>query len=203
MLRARSGRDGKATGPLSGFALGVAGIAWALASAARLLGEARYLDIARAGIAYERTLFVESIGNWRDLRLIGGQAMEPPLIACRRGAAGIGLGRATLLDIAGDASMREEIGTAQASVLVGGNFSLCHGDLGNLDLLPTTGHSAVYRYTAAVLAGIDQHGWVSGLPGAIENPALMVGPAGTGCQLLRLADPAGTPSLPALEPPVG
>ena len=195
---------GKATGPLAGFAHGVAGIAWALGQAARALDEDGYLATARAGIAYERTLLVESAGNWRDRRLIAGQEMPPELLAWCHGATGIGLGRAGLADLLDDPAAEEEVRIAVAGTLTAGfgrNFSLCHGDLGSLELLLTTGHPDTAKYTAAVLAGIDQHGWVSGMPSGVENPALMVGMAGTGYQLLRLADPAGTPSVLLLAPP--
>ena len=195
---------GKVNGPLAGFAHGVAGIAWALVGAARVLGDARYLDTALAGIAYERTLFDVSVGNWRDLRVLADREMEPVLHAWCHGAAGIGLSRVGVLDAAGDAETSGEIQAAVAATLdrgFGVNFSLCHGDIGSLDLLLAVEHPSTWRYTAAVLAGMDQHGWVSGLPGGIENPALLVGLAGTGYQLLRLADPATTPSVLLLAPP--
>ena len=54
------------------------------------------------------------------------------------GAPGIGLARLCSLQHLDDAAIRAEIGTALQTTLAqgfGGNHSLCHGDLGNLELL--------------------------------------------------------------------
>jgi lantibiotic modifying enzyme len=91
----------------------------------------------------------------------------------------------------------------------GGNHSLCHGDLGNLETLLHASRAEleprlanrIERLSAAVLAGIDRHGWLCGLPLPVESQGLMTGIAGVGYQLLRLAEPARVPSVLALEPP--
>ena len=54
------------------------------------------------------------------------------------GAPGIGLGRLASLPCLGELEMRQEIAVALETTRAQGfgyNHSLCHGDLGNLDLL--------------------------------------------------------------------
>jgi lantibiotic modifying enzyme len=91
----------------------------------------------------------------------------------------------------------------------GKNHSLCHGDLGNLDLIheafrrdanPVLGE-AVARLSRAILASLAKQGWLCGTVGGIEAPGLMNGLAGIGYGLLRLADPDRVPSVLLMEPP--
>ena len=105
-----------------------------------------------------------------------------------------------------------EIDTALKTTLTegfGGNHSLCHGDLGNLELLlqasealndPQWRHQ-VNRLASMVLESIDKNGWLCGSPLGIESPGLMTGLAGIGYGLLRLAEPMRVPSVLVLEPP--
>jgi lantibiotic modifying enzyme len=93
---------------------------------------------------------------------------------------------------------------------LGGNHSLCHGDLGNLELPFTMAHrfddSALAAQIASrigtVLAAIEADKLVSGGPLGIETPDLMNGIAGTGLALLRFARPDAVPSVLMLEAPV-
>ena len=92
---------------------------------------------------------------------------------------------------------------------LGRNHSLCHGDLGNLELLlaarqlPGQEPSAaeVERWTAIVLESFERHGALSGVPLGVETPGLMVGLSGIGYQLLRLCEPRKVPSVLVLEAP--
>jgi lantibiotic modifying enzyme len=91
----------------------------------------------------------------------------------------------------------------------GGNHSLCHGDLGNLELLREAAHAfpgstwgaQVERITARVLSGINKDGWLCGNPLAVESPGLMTGIAGIGYGLLRCAEPLRVPSVLTLAAP--
>ncbi len=91
----------------------------------------------------------------------------------------------------------------------GGNHSLCHGDLGNLELLLQASQvlpdpqwkAQTERIASAILESIDQHGWLCGVPLGVETPGLMTGLAGIGYGLLRLAEPERVPSVLTLEPP--
>lgn len=221
--------------PLAGFAHGVAGQAWALARAAAITGEHRYLGTAVAALAYERSLFDADAGNWPDVRTGVPHEASFPVLWCH-GAVGVGLSRTGLLatarelgvtDLAGGsdpgvgggvgtvaeltADLHTALGTATAAGF-GWNFSLCHGDLGALDLFCTApgvldgaagaaaGETAL-RQTAAILDRLDERGWVCGLAGGGENPSLLVGLAGIGYGLLRSAAPDQVPSVLALHPP--
>jgi lantibiotic modifying enzyme len=55
----------------------------------------------------------------------------------------------------------------------------------------------------AVMDFIDGSGWITGLPHGIEAPGLLVGLAGTGYGMLRLAAPERVPSALALAPAGG
>lgn len=219
--------------PLTGFGHGAAGIAWALHRLASACGEERFRTAAEAALAYERSLFVPEVGNWRDLRnpadIAAAEGREesqsevpaaggPAETAVRcmhawcHGAPGIGLGRLDMLATgpqpALEADVRAAIETTRQRGF-GRNHSLCHGDLGNLDLLLQAsrqlGDSGLedetYRLAGALLKRIDEHGWVCGVPLEVETPGLMTGIAGIGYQLLRLADPERVPSVLVLGAP--
>jgi lantibiotic modifying enzyme len=89
------------------------------------------------------------------------------------------------------------------------NHSLCHGALGNLELVLTAAqllgrpgdHDALERATALVVASIEANGAVTGVPLGVETPGFMTGLAGMGYQLLRLAEPGKVPSVLLLAPP--
>lgn len=54
--------------PLAGLGHGAAGFAWAFAALGKATGEPRFTECARHAFAYERSLFVQELSNWRDLR---------------------------------------------------------------------------------------------------------------------------------------
>jgi lantibiotic modifying enzyme len=89
----------------------------------------------------------------------------------------------------------------------GRNHCLCHGDLGNVELLllaeqrleAEDGDTAAL--VQAILDGLRQGGPRCGVPLGLETPGLMNGLAGIGYGLLRLADSRRMPSLLLLEPP--
>lgn len=208
--------------PLTGFSHGAAGIAWALLELAELSGQERFRTAARAAIEYERRLFLPEEGNWPDLRELevaeqgNKEAHHLCMTAWCHGAPGIGLARLHSLrhldDPESRAESRAEIDSAIKTTLAqgfGSNHSLCHGDLGNLELLLQASHilddqnlrQQVNRLSFIILASIEQYGWQCGIPLGVESPGLMTGLAGIGYGLLRLAFPAHIPSLLTLDPP--
>ncbi|MET8622716.1 type 2 lanthipeptide synthetase LanM family protein [Kitasatospora sp. NPDC004669] len=200
---------GTATRPLAGFAHGGSGIAWALARAGHRLGDPRLPRLALAAVAYERTLFDATAANWRDVREDGGpDGPSHPALWCH-GASGIALARTALARLLPGASesLLAERDTALGTVLregFGHNSSLCHGDLGNLEALHLAGGSwrdTAERQAHATLDALEARGWACGLPYGVHSPSLMVGLAGIGHGLLRLADPGTTPPVLTLEPP--
>ncbi len=205
--------------PLSGFSHGGAGFAWALAQLARATGEERFSRGALGALAYERTLFDPGEGNWRDLRGFRGPEGGFSVAWCH-GAVGIGLARlASLeLELEGDesrrAEMRRELDVAletTAKYGAGSDHTLCHGALGNAELLARAGRlldrpDAVRRageIAAIVCDEVLAGRFHCGVPGGYETPGLMDGLAGIGYGLLRLAAPETVPSVLLLEPPVG
>lgn len=201
--------------PLAGFSHGASGCAWALSELAARLGDERLRTVARAGLAFECSAFDAYHGNWRDLRGIDDEpAGSPPrfMIAWCHGAAGIGLARARMLRHETDATLRDELRIAvrtTANLGLGAGHSLCHGDLGNLELLheaeavlpPSELPRLSGRVAASVLDSIARHGWRCGVPMEVETPGLMVGLAGIGLGLLRAARPSQVPSVLLLDPP--
>ena len=190
----------------------------ALGELADLTGEARFLTAERAAVAYERSLFSAEARNWPDLHdrndlgPTGDTDQANFMCAWCHGAAGIGLARILSLGRLDESATRAEIEAALETTVArgfGDNHSLCHGDLGNLELLIQAGERLADsrwsaesgRMAAATLASIRRNGWICGVPSGVETPGLMTGLAGIGYGLLRLAEPRRTPSVLALESP--
>ncbi|OUL18281.1 LanM family lanthionine synthetase [Nostoc sp. RF31YmG] len=204
--------------PLTGFSHGVAGIASALLELASISKEQRFRNAAKAALEYESSLFLPKVGNWLDLRnfttTVLAEKDNQAMCMCTwcHGAPGIGLARLRSLPYLDDAKIRSEINTALKTTVAegfGNNHSLCHGDLGNLELLlqasltldQSQWQPQVERFAAIILESINQHGWLCGVPSGIETPGLMTGLAGIGYGLLRLAAPDQVPSVLVLESP--
>jgi len=207
------------TKPLSGFAHGAAGIAWALLKLAELSARDRFRTAALAAISHERSLFSPQAGNWRDLRVRAtpdsqlNQSGDFFMTAWCTGAPGIGLARLSTIQQLGDDEVRREIETALNTTLnqgFGRNHSLCHGDLGNLELLLQAGQTfndlrwqtEAYRIASNIVECVARNEYLCGTPLSIGSPGLMTGLAGIGYGLLRLAEPTRVPCLLTLEPPL-
>lgn len=191
---------GTAGAPLGGLAHGAAGIAAALAHAWAVTGDPAYADAATRALAYDRSLFRPAEANWADLRRPGRCG-----VTWCHGAPGIGLSRLLIRDALGpDDTLDTEITTAVATTLATGfgrNHSLCHGDLGNLDLLLAADPRQATAPAAAVLRDGLGGGWRCANPTALASPELMTGLSGVGLALLRLAAPERVPSVLLLAPP--
>lgn len=205
--------------PLTGFSHGAAGIALALLRLSAATRDDRFREAALAAIAYERSLFSHAAQNWPDLRApsrhASGAAIDE---ACQtlwcHGAPGIGLARLASREFLDDPVVDAEIDIALQTTCrdgFAGGHSLCHGTLGNLELLLVAAQrrespelkTRVEELAAAVLEDADQNGWRCGNRAAVETPGLMTGLAGIGYQLLRLAEPARVPSVLSFARPIG
>ncbi len=204
--------------PLAGFAHGAAGIAWALLKLSELTGETCFRKTAAEAIAYERTLFDPLSGNWRDLRTrqerSPGRSGEPSMSAWCHGAAGIGLARLSTASQLYDDEVRREIDVALATTLTEGfghNHSLCHGDMGNFELLSQASRTLkderwyleAQRIASVVAEKVLGNERQCGTPLHVDSPGLMTGLAGIGYGLLRMAMPGTIPCVLTLEPPLG
>jgi lantibiotic biosynthesis protein len=201
---------------LLGFGHGVSGIAYALGLVAATTDRREFLDAAREGLRYERAHFRASEGNWPDLRSFvqaGPTGEAPCMLAWCHGAPGIGFARLALHGLyPDDASIIAEAETAvrTTAATLGhsspgtGNFSLCHGDGGNADLLilaadvlsrPDLRREAE-NAAARALDRIEgtRAPWPCGVPAAGESPNLLLGLAGIGYFFLRLYDSQEIPS---------
>jgi type 2 lantibiotic biosynthesis protein LanM len=201
------------TTPLSGFSHGAAGIGWALGRLADATGQERFQTAARAAFRFETGRFVPERGNWLDPddpnRDEARARSSPTALAWCYGAPGIGLSR---LAWCGDPELRADLLTAVTTTRhhgFGRNHCLCHGDLGNLEFLHQAARALgcdeltreVDEQCRRLLASLDTHGFLCGVPTGVETPGLMNGLAGIGYGLLRLAAPDRVPSVLTLEPP--
>lgn len=205
--------------PLTGMSHGASGIALALLVAGDLLADEELTAVGIDALRYERGTYDPERMNWPDFRILPGwqpQASAPVMWAWCHGAPGVGLARLAALRYIrhpeAAASLTTDLALAldtTASSGFGANDSLCHGDLGNLELLVRArelGHhgeweQALLTEAARLVDRVGRGEWSCGVPGGVETPGLMMGLAGIGYALLRLGDTAQVPSLLSLEPP--
>ena len=212
----------RAIRPLTGFSHGASGIAWALLELFDVTGEERFKRAALDAFAYERSVFLPELRNWPDYRdldglLEAGQKDDPEpsaMVTWCHGAPGIGLARVRALEILeDDEAIREDMNVALQTTLeqgFGRGHSLCHGDLGNLELLLQVSlklndprwQAELGRTTSSIFSSMKKFGWLCGIPSGVETPGFMTGLAGIGYGLLRLAEPRRVPSVLLYEPPV-
>ena len=195
---------------MGGFSHGASGIAWVLADLARESGDGRYADVSDRALAYDRTLFSGERDDWVDLR---EPARPGSAVQWCHGPAGIGLSRTLLARYSADPSLAADIARAVQVTLTAEPFSdcLCHGSLGNLDIcsiaarqFDNSGWSdATDAYALRVFRAAHARGhWRGGVPGHdVGSQGLLLGTAGVGYGLLRLARPDRVPSILCLEDP--
>lgn len=216
---------------LLGYAHGASGIGHALLELAAATGEAAFRHGAEQAWAYERRFFHPPAGNWPDFRHpptaspeARGAVLPRFLTAWCHGAGGIGLARARALTLLGGDPYRRELEVAVAALRTrpreaGFNFSLCHGAGGTIELFLRAAEALgdpALREAALALAAEGCHDFeLAGRPwprvggGDERDSALMVGEAGVGYCLLRLADPKvpsvllPTPAGTTPPPPAG
>ncbi len=197
--------------PLCGLSHGASGMALALSALGAETGEPRFLAAARGAVEYEASLFSSERANWPDFRLDdtpGAPVVETVeyMTAWCHGAPGIGLARLAMRGHLGEATLRADIDAAIATTEsqgFGRSHSLCHGDAGNLEFLSEAsralGDSAlrlrVQGAAAALVDSIERDGWSCGILPGVETPGLMMGIAGIGLALLRIARPEVVPSV--------
>ncbi|EJR44312.1 type 2 lantibiotic biosynthesis protein LanM [Bacillus cereus VD107] len=198
---------------LAGLSHGVTGIALALLKLYGTTKQKKYLYTALEGLEYENSLYSKEKNNWADLRLYKQTGKYEWAHHWCNGAPGIGIGRLKMLDYYQDEAIYKDLDRAIQSTLKAGfnewNYSLCHGDMGNLEfLLLVSTHLNRYKYLSSKVYGhagyiLDkvkkaQFDWKCGIPGGQQTPNFMVGLSGIGYQLLRFYNPI-LPSVLILE----
>jgi lantibiotic modifying enzyme len=203
------------TQPLTGASHGASGMSLVLVTAAALLRRPDVLDLAIAATRYERDTYDAARFNWPDYRILDEQNVPPSpgyMWAWCHGAPGVGLARLALLAHTASDDLRADLDLAirsTARFAFGANDSLCHGDLGNLELFVRArelGHHGPWEQSlvteaARLLERLRRGEWRCGIPGGVETPGFMMGLAGIGYGLLRLGVPARVPSVLSLEGP--
>jgi type 2 lantibiotic biosynthesis protein LanM len=183
--------------PVAGLSHGAAGIAWALFALADATGDERFRVAAVQGVAFERTL------------LAGGDTPFHARASWCHGLPSVGLGRVLSTLYHDDTRARAEVRAGAERLLAAplpGDLSLCHGVLGNAELLSAAaGYLRVPRWqeAAGAWAGACAAPREAGpyLPLHERFAGLMPGLAGVGWGLLRFARPGEIPSVLALDPP--
>ncbi len=224
---------------LAGLAHGAAGIGLALLELALASGDGRYRFAAEMAFLYERNCYDPERENWPDWRNMplsemyqfgridllkdllrqdkAPQYRHHCMTAWCHGSPGVGLSRLRAWELTGQEQYLQEAQQAMRSTaqsltpqaLEHSNFSLCHGALGNCELLL---HGASMLQDDQLLARCRQvadHGvatwettgrpWPSGTLDGQSDASLLLGEAGVGNFYLRLAAPS-TPSPLLLRP---
>lgn len=203
-----------ATAPLTGFSHGASGIGWALLELAEASQMDRFLEAGLAAFRYERDCFADHVQNWPDYRKIRSPKYNGPLFEMGwcHGAPGIALSRLRAVRHIDREELRKDAIVGIQTTLrsgFGGSHCLCHGDLGNLEILlesreviqDGTQNDSERQLAASIVHCGKSQGWLSGTPLGVESPGLMTGLAGIGYGLLRLCCRDQVPSVLALEGP--
>jgi type 2 lantibiotic biosynthesis protein LanM len=198
------------TRPLTGFSHGAAGIGYALLRLYQATGDRIWLDAAREGIDYERSVFSPAAQNWPDFRESRGPVREPRfMVSWCHGAPGIGLGRLGCLPSVDGSETREEIEVALQATRYFGLTPvdhLCCGNFGRIEVLQVAARrlsrpelaEEAQRQTASLVARAEEHGsyrLLPELPHEVFSPGFFRGTSGIGYQLLRTAFPELLPSI--------
>jgi hypothetical protein len=214
---------------LAGVAHGAAGMGHGLLEMYAAGGDARHRYAAEQAFAYERQFYDPDERNWPDFRhkgvseFIHRRLLDElrELLAARgvgalpyqrrfmmawcHGAPGIALTRLRAYELLGTAVYRDEAeaglqATRRALQAEPDNYSLCHGAMGNAEIVTQGARVLGLPALAEFAAGLAAEGcerferagrpWPCGTPGRATDPGLMLGEAGIGHALLRMHDPA-------------
>ncbi|WP_147126016.1 type 2 lanthipeptide synthetase LanM family protein [Shimia ponticola] len=203
--------------PLTGLSHGFSGIILAMARLNDIDPDNRWGAVAHAAMLRENADFVPSAQNWIDWRYanLDPDTWDDPsnfqYFWCN-GGAGIALARLAMQTETADDRVTDDLKAAAAGTLAGGighNHSLCHGDLGNADILaqiaralkdPALKDQAERVYARAVHTILDGHVF-GGASRLATPPDLMTGLSGVGWGILRHMAPERVPDVMTLSPP--
>lgn len=204
--------------PLSGFAHGAAGIAYALVRLFLYTGQEEFRDAAIEGFAFERTLYIPELQTWFDPRC------NLPLNKASwcEGAPGVALGILGSMIAIDSHALRHDLEQALSITRLlpdGPGDHLCCGNFGRVEImniagnvlgrLPLTEHArhlATQLLARAATSGFRFHPHdhqtnmdKTNLDKPDNNPSFFLGLAGVGYTLLRLSYPDLFPSVLLLE----
>ena len=196
---------------LTGFSHGYAGLSCALFMLYGALGIDDYYKLGMDLILRENAFYDSSIDNWLDLRSKTGKS---GVVFWCHGAPGIALSRAIVkksLNGKYTSTINKDIDTALKKTLYEGfadgmNHSMCHGQMGNLDILLKVSaiigdedlKKQVLQISEDIIAQILKKGIICANANNLETVNFMVGLSGVGYGFLRLHNPE-IPSILALD----
>ena len=202
----------------SGFAHGVAGIAYALGRLYDVTGERRFGSASSDGYRYVASRYVDGAQNWPVLGepVEGMAGVGPSMIAWCHGAPGVALAISLGSADTVPAKVLDQLEpslktTALASPHMADH--LCCGNMGRCEALFTTGRRLMRREAVegsrrlarVVIARARKAGHfclaANGFEYRIFDPGFFRGVSGIGYTLLRLAAPSSLPSIAAFEAP--
>jgi len=194
----------------TGFSHGAAGIAYTLLRLYKTTQESAFLEAAEEAIAYERSVFCPSTGNWPDVRTsdVGEDKLSFMTTWCH-GAPGIALARLGGLEILDTTEIRQEIAVALNTTQQFGLQNLdhlCCGNFGRMEVLLVAAQKlsrpefwkTAQNQAAQIVTRAEHTGafyLFPELPRDVYNPGFFQGTAGIGYELLRLAYPDSLPSV--------
>lgn len=196
---------------MNGLSHGLSGIAYSLIKSWEINKTRKYLLVAISAIEFENTRKFE--GNWIDFRNYNNRKkkkMYEPVYWCH-GAAGIGMVRSKIMGIIENDKIEKDLAMAIDTVINFGAINsdcLCHGKLGNLELLmlehERTKHSKINADLLEKLCHIisaNTNYWASGISQDKKLFTLMLGEAGMSYQLMRFYSGYKVPSVLMLDVP--
>jgi lantibiotic modifying enzyme len=203
---------------LLGYAHGTSGIALALMELGTQTDENRFMRCAEDAVAYETNWYDVERDVWPDLR--HGETPKTNSgtnVAWCHGAAGIGLSRVRMWELTQHDVYKidAENACSQTAAMIAQqlkgetNWSLCHGILGNLELLITSQSIGLENRDGLIEQALDygheqfiekRRPWVYDTATSEPLPGLMLGTAGTGYAYLRYASPASVQSILLINP---
>jgi hypothetical protein len=194
--------------PLTGYAHGAAGIGHALLEVWRLTGLpwTRYLAEQAFGFEQHFARCRNGAMDWPDLRrgsdVLMMRGMHTDMKVWCYGSVGIGMSRLRAFDLLGDEQYREQALAAwrSASAVPARALDLCHGTGGTVDfdlqLYQSLGDSRFLDHAFAMVERcMDRR------PERTGDPSLMLGLAGAGFALLRVASLGALPSVLIVSAP--
>jgi len=189
---------------LGGFSHGSSGIAYVLYKLYKLTGDNEIYIKFKKTLNHDRSFFDNKNKYWRDGR---SGSFQQDMGAWCHGAGGIGLSRALLLrEGYRDEIILDEIRLAASRLIstLGKNDCVCHGDLGNLEILKIIGeslddvqiiniaHSGMSSLASKIINGNEL---IYGDGRHMPSYGLFLGRSGAAYQMLRFAKWETVPSI--------
>lgn len=188
---------------LGGFAHGSSSMSTAMFLLYKQFGDIRYLEAFNHSLLHDRSFYSDKIQGWIDGRNL---SYKEDCGSWCHGATGIALSRLILVSKGFyDKTITKELNVAikQIEKRIGYNLSVCHGSLGNLEvlrLLSMQDDTKVFKWVNSIAMEISKgKDIICGDNNRNSQVGLFMGFAGIGYQLLKFYDWKNIPSILCLE----